>query len=73
MFSKEDYIKYFIQIKNIEKKMRDHFLEYSYKVDDPELRNFFVNLYFQEKAHCKIVDLILKDFGYKEIKDSEKK
>lgn len=69
MFSKADYIKYFLQIRKVEETMREKFLRYSELVDDPELKKFFFKLHREENAHYKVVTGMLEDFGYKEKKD----
>jgi len=66
MFSKDDYIKYFLQIRKVEMTMRDKFLSYSEVVDDPKLKKFFFQLHREENAHYKIVSGMLESFGYKE-------
>ena len=66
MFSKENYIKYFLQIRKVEETMRDKFLSYSEMVDDPKLKKFFLELHRQENAHYKLVTGMLKSFGYEE-------
>jgi len=66
MFSKEDYIKYFLQIRKVEMTMREKFLAHSEAVDDPKLKKFFFQLHREENAHYKIVNGMLEAFGYKE-------
>jgi|GEM_PF-934657 len=66
MFSKEDYINYFLQIKQVELAMQEQFLKYSRAVDDPELKDIFFRLSREETAHNKIVDGMLASFGYDE-------
>ena len=65
MFSKEDYVKYFLQIRQVEITMRDRFGEFVKDLDDPELKKFFSALQQQERSHAKIVDGMLGTFGYK--------
>ena len=64
MFSKEDYVKYFLQVRGVELKMHDKFGDYAARVDDPALKKQFLALERQEKAHSKIVDDMLTAFGY---------
>ena len=66
MFSKEDYVKYFLQIRKVEMTMQDKFLAYSEAMDDAELKKFFFNLHRDENAHNKIISGMLETFGYKE-------
>lgn len=66
MFSKEDYVKYFLQIRKVELTMYTRFGEYAGAVDDPKLKKFFLDLQRQEKAHSCVVDDMLEAFGYKE-------
>jgi len=66
MFSKEDYVKYLLQIRQIELTMHGRFQDYAGKVDDPELKKFFLNLQRQGKAHTNIVNDMLQTFGYVE-------
>lgn len=66
MFSKEDYIKYFLQIRKVEADMRDKFLKYSGTVDDPELKKFFFRLHREENAHNNVVNGMLESFGYRD-------
>ncbi len=63
MFSKEDYVKYFLQIRNIEVKMKEKFGAYAGAVDDPALKRFFSDLERQERAHERIVDSMVKEFS----------
>jgi rubrerythrin len=65
MFSKEDYIKYFLQIRKVEVTMYEEFGAFAEAVDDPALKKFFSDLQRQEKAHENIVNAMLKEFGYK--------
>lgn len=62
MFTKQDYIKYFLQIEKIEKGMGDGFLKCAEKVDDPELKKFFLRLHTEEMAHDRIANAMLKMF-----------
>ena len=71
MFSKEDYIKYFLQIRKVELTMRDRFLGYSKAVDDQELKEFFFSLHREENAHYKIVTGMLETFDYKETQNGQ--
>ena len=66
MFSKEDYIKYFLQIRKVELTMHARFGSYAEAVDDPKLKKLFLDLQRQEKAHSRIVDGMLETFGYKD-------
>jgi len=66
MLSREDYVKYFIQIRKIERAMHDTFGAYAAAVDDPKLKKFFLDLQRQEKAHARLVDSMLETFGYRE-------
>ena len=66
MFSKEDYIKYFLQIRKVERTMYEKYGAYAAAVDDPKLKKFFLDMQRQEKAHAGIVDGMLETFGYKE-------
>ncbi|OGR44302.1 MAG: hypothetical protein A2X35_02430 [Elusimicrobia bacterium GWA2_61_42] len=66
MFSKEDYVKYFLQIRKVENTMHERFGTYAEAVDDPQLKKFFLALQRQEKAHARIVDGMLETFGYKD-------
>lgn len=59
MFSKEDYEKYFRQIKKQEEKMAAQFLLCSEKVDDPELKRFFRRMHKEELAHDRVADAML--------------
>lgn len=68
MFSKEDYVKYFLQIHRMELSMGERFGSVAEAVDDPQLKKFFSELQRQEKAHSRIVDGMLETFGYKEEK-----
>ena len=65
MFSKNDYLKYFLQLRKIETSMRDRFRSASEAVDDPALKRFFSRLAREEKAHSRIVDGMLEVFGHK--------
>lgn len=66
MFSKADYVKYFLQINKVETTMHAKFTAYSEAVDDPALKKFFSEMARQESAHSRIVDGMLATFGYKE-------
>ena len=66
MFSKEDYVKYFRQVRAVELQMHDRFGSYAEAVSDTELKKFFRSMQRQEKAHSRIVDDILKAFGHTE-------
>lgn len=68
MFSKDDYVKYFLQIRKVETTMHDKFTAYSEAVDAPELKKFFSDMARQESAHSRIVDSMLETFDYKEEK-----
>ena len=64
MFTKDDYRKYFLQIKKIEETMGARFLRYSEMVDDPEMKKFFLKMHKQEMAHGRVADAmfdLLKD------------
>lgn len=69
MFSRTDYIRYFLQVKRVETTMHDKFLSYARAVDSPELKIFFLRMAHQEKAHATIVDGMMETFGYKEGED----
>ena len=69
MFSKADYIKYFLQVKKVETTMQARFQAYSEAVDDPALKKFFAQMAREEKAHARIVDGMLESFDYKEEKN----
>lgn len=69
MFSKADYIKYFLQVKKVETTMQTRFQAYSEAVDDPELKKFFTRMAREEKAHSRIVDSMLESFDHKEEKN----
>ena len=60
MFSKEDYEKYFLQIKKVEQNMADHFLLCSERVDDPGLKKFFLGMHKEELAHGRVADAMLE-------------
>ena len=62
MFIKKDYVKYFLQIKKIEREMGDRFLRYSEKLEDPELKKFFLRMHREEMAHGEVADLMLEMF-----------
>lgn len=62
MFTKQDYIKYFLQIWKIEKQMSAQFLNYSESLDDPELKKTFLQLHREEEAHAKVADVMLEMF-----------
>ena len=66
MFSKQDYVKYFLQIRKVETTVHDKFTAFAAAVDDPELKKFFSGMARQESAHSRIVDGMLTSFGYKE-------
>lgn len=68
MFSKEDYINYFLQVRKVELAMHDRFASYAARVDDPALKKQFLALERQETAHSRIVDDMLTAFGYEEKK-----
>lgn len=69
MFSKSDYIRYFLQVKKVETTMHDKFLSYARAVDSPELKKFFSEMAHQEQAHARMVDGMMETFGYKEGED----
>jgi len=71
MFSKEDYIKYFLQIRKVELDMRDNFGSCAEAVDSPDLKKFFLNLQRQEGAHSALVNDMLDKFGYKDTSDGK--
>ncbi len=62
MFTKKDYIKYFLQIKKIEVDMGDRFLGCAKKLEDPEMKTFFLQMHGEEISHSWVVDYILKIF-----------
>lgn len=65
MFSKNDYIKYFERIKAMEMKMAALYRDYTSRVDDPEVKNFFAHIQKEEEAHAKVADAMLKMFSKK--------
>ncbi len=69
MFSKADYVKYFLQIKKVETTMHDRFEAYAGAVDDPALRKFFIQMAREENAHSRVVESMLLAFDYKEEKN----
>jgi rubrerythrin len=66
MFSKADYVKYFLQIRKVELAMNATYAKFAEAVDDPELKKFFAAIERQEKAHARVVDSMLETFGHKE-------
>lgn len=62
MFTKQDYVKYFLQVKKIEEIMGAGFLDYSEKLEDPEIKKFFIQLHKEEMAHVKVADAMLEMF-----------
>jgi rubrerythrin len=62
MFTKKDYVKYFLQIKKIEETMGERFLRYSEKLEDPELKKFFLRMHKEEMAHGRVADAMLEMF-----------
>ena len=62
MFTKQDYIKYFLQIKKIEESMSVKFLRCAEKLEDPEMKELFIQLHKEEMAHNKLADSMLEMF-----------
>ncbi len=62
MFTKKDYIKYFLQIKKIEESMGSRFQQYSERLEDPEMKKFFLQMHREEMAHGKVADAMLEMF-----------
>ena len=65
MFTKKDYVKYFLQIKKIEVSMGARFLQYSERLEDPEMKKFFLQMHKEEMAHGRVVDYMLGMFKEK--------
>lgn len=65
MFTKQDYLKYFTQIKKIEKGMGDGFRKCAERVDDPEIKKFFTQMSREETAHSRVADAMIEMFGGK--------
>lgn len=62
MFTKQDYLKYFLQIKKIEEGMGAGFLQCAERVDDPEMKKFFLKMHKEELAHGRVADAMLEMF-----------
>ncbi|HBB67391.1 MAG: hypothetical protein A2X28_07175 [Elusimicrobia bacterium GWA2_56_46] len=62
MFTKQDYVKYFLQIKKIEDSMSVEFLRCAEKLEDPEMKELFMQLHKEEMAHNKLADSMLEMF-----------
>lgn len=62
MFTKQDYVKYFLQIKKIEESMGVGFLRCAERLDDPEMKKFFLKMHKEEMAHGKVADAMLEMF-----------
>lgn len=65
MFTKQDYIKYFLQIKETEENMGAKFLKCAEKLEDPEMKKIFLQFHKEETAHSKVADALLKMFENK--------
>ena len=66
MFTEEDYRKYFREIEKIERSMGLRFRDYAEKVEDPEIKDFFLDMARQEMAHSRVAEAlqsILSDKG----------
>ena len=65
MFTKNDYLKYFLQIKKVETDMAVSFLDCAEKLEDPAMKKFFTQMHKEELAHGKVADSMLEMFGGK--------
>jgi len=62
MFTKQDYYKYFLQLKKIEENMGAGFLRCYERLDDPEMKKFFLKMHKEEMAHGRVADAMLEMF-----------
>jgi len=62
MFTKKDYVKYFLQIKKIEESMGERFRQCAEDLEDPEMKKFFARMHKEEMAHGRVADAMLEMF-----------
>ena len=62
MFTRNDYLEYFAQLREVEQKMAEKYRFLSDTLRDPELRSFFKTLYEEELHHDAMVESLAKPF-----------
>jgi len=62
MFTKKDYLTYFLQLKKVEENMGAGFLNCAEKLEDPETKKFFMQMHKEEMAHGRVVESMLEMF-----------
>lgn len=65
MFTKKDYVTYFLQVKKVEERMGAEFLRFAEKLEDPEMKKFFMQMHKEELAHGRVADSMLEMFSDK--------
>lgn len=62
MFTKEDFIKYFQQVLDIEKKMEETYRYLTDQITHPEYRKTFRHLADEEQVHQRKIEEIIQLF-----------